>query len=164
MILSARTQSAGFHSGHSGQTPLLLNHIEPHCKDKVGSVPKGRVVFKDDLREGVFQVSDSSPDTRGNRKSWYRDQDVRLPDLPGTSNNCVRRFTRDCCNLAHFALVCLRITMSELASFHSARKARVVGSSLDRAVKFECRSHDHFSSGAPSPGVTAVTRQRDCCP
>src|ERR1035441_7946100 len=42
MILRARTQSAAFYSGHSGQSPLLRNHIEPHCKDKVGSVPRSR--------------------------------------------------------------------------------------------------------------------------
>jgi hypothetical protein len=36
----ARTQSAAFYSGHSGQSPLVLNHIEPRYKDKVGSVPR----------------------------------------------------------------------------------------------------------------------------
>jgi len=40
MILCARTQSAAFYSGHSAQSPLVLNHIEPHYKDKVGSVPR----------------------------------------------------------------------------------------------------------------------------
>src|SRR5271167_2297395 len=40
MILCARTQSAAFYSGHSGQSPLVLDHIELHYKDKVGSVPR----------------------------------------------------------------------------------------------------------------------------
>src|ERR1700680_4068579 len=40
MILCARTQRAAFYSGHSGQSPLVLNHIEPHYKDKVGSIPR----------------------------------------------------------------------------------------------------------------------------
>ena len=40
MILRVRTQSAAFYSGHSGQSPLVLNHIEPRYKDKVGSVPR----------------------------------------------------------------------------------------------------------------------------
>jgi hypothetical protein len=34
MILCARTQSAAFYSGHSGQSPLVLNHIEPTTKIK----------------------------------------------------------------------------------------------------------------------------------
>src|SRR5712692_10051257 len=34
MILRARTQSAAFCSGHSGQSPLALNHIEPATKIK----------------------------------------------------------------------------------------------------------------------------------
>jgi|SRR5882724_3717140 len=40
MILRTRTQSAAFYSGHSGQSHLVLNHIEPRYKDKVGSVPR----------------------------------------------------------------------------------------------------------------------------
>jgi hypothetical protein len=38
------TQSAAFYSVHSGQSRLVLNHIEPHYKDKdkVGSVPSGQ--------------------------------------------------------------------------------------------------------------------------
>src|SRR6266446_5439587 len=43
MILCVRTQSAAFYSGHSGQSPLVLNHIEPRYKDKVGSVSRGRL-------------------------------------------------------------------------------------------------------------------------
>ena len=58
------------------------------------------------------------------------------PGLPGTSKECMHRFTRNCCNFAHSALVCLRMRTSELASFHSAGKARVAGSSLDTAVKY----------------------------
>jgi hypothetical protein len=34
MILCAQTQSAAFYSGHSGQSPLVLNHIEPTTKIK----------------------------------------------------------------------------------------------------------------------------------
>jgi hypothetical protein len=47
MILCARTQGAAFYSGHSGQSPLVLNHIEPHYKDKVGSIPRGRLAASD---------------------------------------------------------------------------------------------------------------------
>jgi uncharacterized glyoxalase superfamily protein PhnB len=36
------TQCAAFYSVHSGQNHLVLNHIEPHYKDKVGSVTSGR--------------------------------------------------------------------------------------------------------------------------
>lgn len=67
MILCARTQSAAFYSRHLGQSPSVLNHIEPHCKDEVGSVPRSRVPFKGDLREGVSEVSNSSPDERDYR-------------------------------------------------------------------------------------------------
>ena len=42
--MSARTQSAAFYSSHSGQSPLVLNHIEPHYEDKVGSVPRSPAV------------------------------------------------------------------------------------------------------------------------
>src|SRR4030095_6329257 len=42
MILRARTQSAAFYSGHSGQSHLVLNHIEPRYKDKAGSFPRSR--------------------------------------------------------------------------------------------------------------------------
>jgi len=44
MILCAPTQSAAFHSDHSGQSPLGLNHIEPDYKDKAGSVPSSRLL------------------------------------------------------------------------------------------------------------------------
>ena len=56
MILCARTQSAAFYSDHSGQSPLVLNHIEPHHKDKVGSVPKSRLGVSNGSCLYVFSV------------------------------------------------------------------------------------------------------------
>ena len=43
MMLCTRTQIAAFYSGHSGQSPLVLNHIDPRYKDKVGSVSRCRI-------------------------------------------------------------------------------------------------------------------------
>jgi hypothetical protein len=44
MNLFMRTQSAASYSGHSGQSPLVLNHVERRYKDKVGSVPRSQLV------------------------------------------------------------------------------------------------------------------------
>jgi hypothetical protein len=40
----ARANTESFYSGHSGRSPLVLNHIEPRYKDKVASVPRSRLV------------------------------------------------------------------------------------------------------------------------
>jgi len=57
------TQSAAFYSAHSGQSRLVLNHIEPHYKDKVGSVPSGRhLVRKSSTDElGVSNLTRGRP-------------------------------------------------------------------------------------------------------
>src|SRR5450755_4029899 len=63
MMLCARTQNAAFYSGHSGQSPLVLNHIEPHYKDKVGSIPRSRLVGSD-LRAWHRSRTDYAPTGR----------------------------------------------------------------------------------------------------
>jgi hypothetical protein len=63
MILRARTQSAAFYSGYSGQGPLVLNHIEPRYKDKVGSVPRrGQLAF---ARQGAKERESSDDGCAG---------------------------------------------------------------------------------------------------
>ena len=57
------TQSAAFYAAHSGQSRLVLNHIEPHYKDKVGSVPSDRhLVRKSSADElGVSNLTRGRP-------------------------------------------------------------------------------------------------------
>jgi hypothetical protein len=63
MILPARTQSAAFYSGYSGQSPLVLNHIEPRYKDKLGSVPRSvQLAF---ARQGAEQRESSDDGCAG---------------------------------------------------------------------------------------------------
>src|SRR5258706_11341060 len=78
MILCARAQSAAFYSVQSGQSPLVLNHIESHYKDKVGSVPRRRLRGSDlalGIDSGGLQRSEAIRNPALNRilgSSWIR--------------------------------------------------------------------------------------------
>jgi Sigma-70 region 2 len=50
-------ETAAFYSGHSGQSPLVLNHIEPQYKDKVASVLRSRLLSSVDKVAGAMTTS-----------------------------------------------------------------------------------------------------------